>query len=252
MMKQNNNGLLLCARYSVAPNYFGYCGPDENKNLLDHLRENIADVEVEKLLSEFETLFLNLTLIAYENNISDVFDRRVVEAYWLGNPLLNNIRQADYASLLKERFNLGKKIGKNNYLKLQYKLLTNQILPHHSFHVFNIFKRTGNDPSFHTLTTMDECRIGWGKVIKTSKLRQKYEVVVEALPLENVMGRLEFGLKRHKAISVDYKGKTFLNDLKIGDWISYHWSFACDKITSGQIKNLEYYTQKAINFYNNK
>ena len=95
----NKQGLLLCAKYSVAPNYFGYCGPDENKSLIDHLKEGIADREVKSILSEFETLYLNLTLIAKENKITDVFDRRVVEAYWVGNHLLQNISSRDYTYL---------------------------------------------------------------------------------------------------------------------------------------------------------
>src|SRR3989344_6361488 len=102
-------GLLLCARYSSAPNFFGYCGPPKNSTLLDHLREEIGDNEVENILSEFDTLYLNLRLISFENKIKDPFDFRVVEAYWVRNDLLNNINSKDYVALLSEKFNLEKK-----------------------------------------------------------------------------------------------------------------------------------------------
>ena len=37
---------------------------------------------------------------------------------------------------------------------------------------------------------------------------------------------------------------------KVGDWVSYHWGFVCDKLSPSQVKNLEFYTNKAIEFYN--
>ena len=120
----NRQGLLLCTKYSVAPNYFGYCGPDENMSLIDHLRENVIDKEVHSILSEFETLFLNLTFIARENKIQDVFDKQVVEAYWIGNRLLECISNKDYAYLLAEKFSLPKKIGDKTFLKMKHKILT--------------------------------------------------------------------------------------------------------------------------------
>jgi len=157
----NKKGLLLCTKYSVAPNYFGYCGPDENRSLVDHLKEQVSDREVQSILSEFDTLFLNLTFIARENNVEDVFHEKVVEAYWVGNRLLEHIKSKDYAYLLDEKFKLEKKLGRGKFGQLKHKVLKHVLYPHHSFHVFNIFKRTGKDPSFHTLKTMDACRIGW-------------------------------------------------------------------------------------------
>lgn len=245
----NKHGLLLCAKYSVAPNYFGYCGPDENKSLVDHLKENLGDKEVRSILSEFETLYLNLTLIAKENKIADVFDKQVVEAYWVGNQLLQNVSSRDYAHLLDEKFNLKKKLGPKILGKLSYKMQTHKIYPHHSFHVFNIFKRTGHDPSLHTLNTMDECRIGWGKIVEGRKLKVESLNVITR-PLVTRASKLSFGKEIIKNLTLSYKGKTFLKNLKVGDWVSFHWGHVCDILTQNQVKNLEFYTQKAIDFYN--
>ena len=244
----NKQGLLLCAKYSVAPNYFGYCGPDENKSLIDHLKEGIADREVKSILSEFETLYLNLTLIAKENKITDVFDRRVVEAYWVGNHLLQNISSRDYTYLLNEKFNLGKKLGEKQLAKLSNKIQDHEVFPHHSFHVFNIFKRTGYDPSFHTLNTMDECRIGFGK-LKILNPKSK-TAIVEMKPLIMTKDKLHWGKTIKKEIKIEYRGKAFLTNLKVGDWVSFHWGHVCDVLTEHQVKNLDFYTQKAIEFYN--
>ena len=211
----NKLGLLLCAKYSVAPNYFGYCGPDENKSLVDHLKENVGDKEVQSILSEFETLYLNLTLIAKENKIADVFDKRVVEAYWVGNELLQSVSSRHYAYLLNEKFNLAKKLGSKNLSKLSHKIQASKIYPHHSFHVFNIFKRTGHDPSFHTLNTMDECRIGWGQVVESSKLKVKSLRVITQ-PFVTHIDKLSFGKEIIKNLTLSYKEKPFLKDLKVG------------------------------------
>lgn len=249
----NKQGLLLCAKYSVAPNYFGYCGPDENKSLVDHLKENVGDKEVQSILSEFETLYLNLTLIAKENKIADVFDKRVVEAYWVGNELLQNISSHDYTKLLDEKFNLTKKLGTKNLGMLSHKIQANKIYPHHSFHVFNIFKRTGHDPSFHTLSTMDECRIGWGKVLHAQNPNIKSQIstiIVTTRPLIMNGNVLTFGKEKRKTLNVSYKEKQFIKP-KVGDWVSFHWGQVCDIIGSDQAKNLFHYTSQAMLFYNN-
>ncbi len=60
----DKQGLLLCAKYAVSPNFFGYCGPEENLSLVDHLKEGVADNELSHILSHFETLFPYLQLIA--------------------------------------------------------------------------------------------------------------------------------------------------------------------------------------------
>lgn len=246
----NKQGLLLCARYSVAPNFFGYCGPDKNSSLVDHLREDIVDREVPSILSEFDTLYFYLKLISIKNKIAEPFDKRVVEAYWLGNALLHNISSLDYADFLKEKFLVHKKIDYKNYLQIKGKILTNQFLPHHSFHVFNIFRRTGFDPSMHGLRTMDECRIGYGKVIKSSKCKVQNYITAKTKPLMIKTGKLTFGSSIVKEFKLDYKGKTFLRDLRVGDWVSFHWGFVCDVLDQRQVRNLEYYTKKAIDFYN--
>lgn len=253
----DSQGLLLCAKYSSAPNFFGYCGPPKNSTLLDHLRAKIGDKEVENILSQFGTLYLNLKLIAFENKIKDPFDRRVVEAYWIGNNLLNNIQSLNYVALLDEKFKLEMKIGRDKFSRLKYKFLSNQTLPHHSFHVFNIFKRTGNEIINHTLETMDSCRIGWGKIIEIPILNFKFsfkskilKIKIKTKQLTISNQQLSLNKSTIKELKTDYRGKSFLNDLKVGDWVSYHWGFVCDILSVSQVKNLEYYTTKAINFFN--
>ncbi len=235
----------MCSRYAASPNFFGYCGPNKNSNIIDHLKEKIADKELTHLLTEFETLYPYLQLIAKENKIADPFERRVVEAYWLGNNLLNNIKNKDYLDFLKEKLVLNKRITDQGFKKIANKILTLNYLPHHNFHVFNIFKRTGNDSSFHTLKTMDECRINFGKV------KMINSVVVETRKLVIKNNRLVLDKPILREIKMNYKGKKFLEDLKPDEWVSFHWGIICDRLNVSQVRNLEFYTQKAIDFYNN-
>jgi len=268
----DKQGLLLCSRYSVAPNFFGYCGPDKNKSLIDHLKENVADKEVLHILKEFETLYPYLQLIAYANKIINPFDRRVVEAYWLGNSLLKNV-SVIYPSFLTEKLSLDKKINNKKMKGILKKVFSLPVLPHHSFHVFNIFKRTGKINVEHTLETMDQCRISCGQIIDYSvsqmsnvptspkgfdgqgksqnHILKLKSIIIKSKPLMIIGKKLILGQKlTTKEVKIDYKGKSFIKDLKVGDWVSFHWGMVCDKLTLGQVKNLEHYTNEAISYYN--
>lgn len=238
----------MCARYSVAPNFFGYCGPDENPSLVDHLKEQVADKEVSSILSEFETLYQYLVFIATENKIPDPFNRNVVEAYWIGNSLLHKASNFDYVALLDEKLSLEHRTGMKKFHSIKRKVLSNHFYPHHSFHVFNIFKRTGHDPSKHTLETMDACRISFGK-IKSQNSNPK-TITVKTKPLIFKNRTLQFGKLVQKKLQIDYKGKSFLHNLIAGDWVSFHWGFVCDILTVQQVKNLAFYTQKSVDFFN--
>lgn len=245
----DKQGLLLCARYSIAPNFLGYCGPDKNQSLIDHLQEDMADKEVSSILLQFETLYPYLKFIATENNISNPFAKKVVEAYWLGNKLLQNAANIDYVDLIDEKLHLEKRMGRKKIIAVKRKITQYRFYPHHSFHVFNIFKRTGHNSSDHTLETMDNCRIGYGKIIQTAKIKN---LIVETNPLVIKDGKLQLGKPILKKLKIDYRGKTFFKDYKLGDWVSFHWGFVCDILNDGQLRNLDFYTKQAINFFNKK
>lgn len=247
----NKQGLILCAKYAIAPNFFGYCGPVKTQSLIDHLKEEASDNELKNILSDFETLYPYLQFIAWKNKILDPFDRRVVEAYWIGNKLLKPLTLFEYQAFAQEKLFLDKKLSKEELANLKLKIDNVRFLPHHNFHVFNIFKRTGHVVSFHTLQTMDECRISWGKIIKTQNSKLKAQsYLVETQKLAEINHRLKLNKQIFKTVKLDYRGKSFIKNLKVGDWISFHWGFVCDVLTKKQVKNLEFYTKQAINFFN--
>lgn len=248
-MNRLNNGLLLCARYALSPNFFGYCGPAKSASLIDHLKENIADEEMKIILSQFETLYPYLQLIAYKNHLPSSFLKEVVEAYWLGNHLLKPLDPLEFQALAQEKLFLEKKIPKNKFFFLKSKINRFAFLPHHSFHVLNIFKNA-NKINNSILSVMDNCRINWGRIVDVNKNSKMKNLLVETKSLQIENNKLILSQPVIKEIKIDYQGKSFIDDLKTGQWISFHWGYFCDKLTKRQLKNLEYFTIKAIEFYN--
>ena len=247
----DKSGLLLCAKYAISPNFFGYCGPNRNRALADHLVEKVVDWELENILSGFETLFPYLNLIAKKNKIINPFDFKVVEAYWIGNSFLKPVTSLEYQALAKEKLLLDKKIDLESLGLLNFKIKKFQFFPHHNFHVFNIFRRTGKNFSFHTVSTMDNCRIGFGKIVGLEYQKEKVKhLKVETRPLIVINNQLRLDKPKVRLIKIDYYGKRLSDDFQSGRWVSFHWGFFCDYLNIAQVRNLDYYTKKAIDFYN--
>ena len=84
-------GPLLFARYAYPPNSLGYCGADETRTLLEYGDAGTSDGGLAELARTFEGAWPYLTLIADANRIADPLDPRVVQAYWVGNELLDHV-----------------------------------------------------------------------------------------------------------------------------------------------------------------
>ena len=106
--------------------------------------------------------------------------------------------------------------------------------PHHSYHVFHIGSITGRIEIKGKL--LDICRVSWGEVIRFNKnnVWVKYQPVV--LKPERHLGKLR--IKKIK--------RGFLDKIKEGDMVSWHWNRGCQVLNQKQVKNLEYYTLKNL------
>ncbi len=243
------DGVLRCARYSFAPNYYKYCGPDANRNIVDYLKEGVSDPGLSAYLTEFAVLYPYLKLIAQENGIADPFDSRVVEAYWVGNDLLEHVNPKSFVQHLLYEQHLKKRLP---YKKLKWivEKVPKGAKLHHSFHVFSIFTRTGHQVVEHTIDSMDQCRIGWGKVIIKSKVKsQNSKVQLKSQKLVNENRKLCFmnDIVRNVMLPVD---DVFVKRLKPSDWVTYHWGFVCERISKAQAQKLEYYTNLNLRLAN--
>lgn len=238
-------GLATCARYSFAPNSLHYCGPEKQTDLLSYVAEKVVDPGLSEILNRFDTLYKYLKLIGTENDIRDPFDPRVVEAYWLGNNLLHKTKYKPLAKLLNDDLELRKKLSTKQQSATFSKF--DQGVAHHTFHVLNIFRRTGHHAIPHTLKTMDQCRVSWGEVVSSSQsvVRSKNgKITLKVRPLIYEKDKLKLGtFETKEVISIGLVPK-------VGELVSVHWGYVCEILTQRQVKNLKYFTELAIRLAN--
>lgn len=235
------DGVARCARYAFGPNKLHLCGPDTNSEVLAYINAGASDEGLGNILQQFKTLFPYLRSIAHANNIKDPFDSRVVEAYWIGNELLDTIPVRVFHRHLKEDLALPKRMPSKQFERLQDKLPQGALM-HHSFHVLNIWNRTGHDESEHTLESFDKCRISWGKI--TAIDGPKLSVSRKPIVLQG--GRLALGKEETSSIYRQLEASTLLDNVVVGDAISMHWDRPCEVIDNRQLANLQKYTARSI------
>lgn len=235
------DGVLRCTRYAFGPNRLHYCGPDANKEINAYLQNQTVDSGLVSLLKEFKTMYPYLQLIASANAIADPFDERVVEAYWLGNALLDNIGRERLYQHLTDKQHLKKRLSPKSFAELEHKICL-RALPHHSFHVLAIWKRTGHQDRDHTLESLEACRISWGRVIKVTGPA----VTVSWQPLILRAGKLALGEQQQKKIYRPFEADTDIEQLASGQIITMHWNVPCEVITENQAQVLKKYTLKHL------
>src|SRR6266849_9976169 len=98
------DGPQIFARYAFMPNRLTYCGGDDHRALFDYCVAGVTDAGLRDLLRKFTGAMPYLRLIAECNAILDPFDARVVEAYWLGNELLQVVEARALYDSLRARF----------------------------------------------------------------------------------------------------------------------------------------------------
>ncbi|MFH0829238.1 MAG: DUF6390 family protein [Candidatus Kerfeldbacteria bacterium] len=239
------DGLLRCSRYAFGPNRLHYCGPDANQELLAHIDSKASDPGLESILKGFKTMYPYLRLIADANNIRDAFDERVVEAYWIGNHLLDMVRVRAFYNHLRDEQQIGKRMGRVTLELLGGKAVRGAV-PHHSFHVFDIWKRTGNLEREHTLLSMDSCRISWGKVQSVDGPF----INVETEPLVLVNGKLALGKAMSKRIVRNLGAEGDIESLAPGQLVTMHWDVPCEVVSAEQVSELKRRTLSHIRFAN--
>jgi hypothetical protein len=242
------DGTILAARYAFMPNKLNYCGGDSNNELFECVIQDRGDGELGELLREFQTMHPYLRLIAGANKIVDPFNYQVVEAYWIGNNLLESVSMENFYRYLVDEQKLKKKLRPELAEKVFGKIPVGA-KPHHSFHVFNIPKRTGHYPVEHSLGTMDECRISPARIktlpvpSEARELKALNKMIVEYQPLIVMGNKVEIGEMAEKEVFCEMDKKAFVKEPKIGDWVSLHWSWVCDFLSKEQVENLNKWTK---------
>jgi hypothetical protein len=119
----------------------------------------------------------------------------------------------------------------------------------HAFHVLDVFPRVGLLRSGSTdgvLQVMDACRIRWGRVLE----RDGQSLVVNAVPLQMLNGRIALGAPRVERVDAWRDGMGFVGGVRPGEVVSIHWSWACDRLSPNQLANLTWWTERQIGLTN--
>ncbi len=240
------SGPVLFARYAFPPNVHGYCGPHDHESFFEHGVTGADDRGLRSLSQQFAGAWPYLELIAESLGIPDPLDRRVVDAYWVGNSRLNRVKTTAIGNSMEDRFRAH--VG-SSFPTLAESVLAGGV-PHHSFAVFCIYPWTGllsdGRKADHALTVLDQCRIRWGKVTAL----QGDQVVVDSTPLTWDGRTLGFGERIVETVTRAVDGVSMMDDLRVGDWISMHWEWACDVLSDRQVRYLRDFTVRHLRIVN--
>ena len=231
-------GPLLFARYAYPPNALGYCGPPDPDELRGAAGE--ADLGALGALARgFDGAWPYLELIAGCNRIADPLDSRVVEAYWVGNRLLDRVPAAALAASLDDRF--ARRVGPARAPMAE---AAAGGVAHHSFHVFAVYPWLGllrAGASEAPLRVLDRCRIRWGRV--------------EAVDGDVVTVRSPgLAFDGHRLVSGPARVETARNGIgpgaggrpAPGDAVSLHWDWVCERLSPAALHRLRLCTARNL------
>jgi len=238
-------GPLLFARYAYPPNELGYCGPDDSLALIESATRGTDRDLVAHLARQFEGAWPYLELIAASSGLDDPLDRRVVEAYWVGNELVRAVSPPSLAAALDGRF--ARRAG-----ALVQPLVSAAFsggVIQHSFHVFAVYPWLGllrAERDGAPLEVLDRCRIRWGRVVEVNG-----DFVTVSSPLLRFDGsRLTVGPEQLEVVRRARDGMGFVHDLDAGCAVSLHWDWVCDRLSERSLRWLRACTQANLNAVN--
>jgi hypothetical protein len=239
------NGVSLAARYGFPPNSLGYCGKG---TFASALRGDLDGIEnsktLERELKKFKAHYAYLSLIARENDL-EPFDPEVVEAFWIGNKLLENVSKESLASFIEgELFDE----GQAPRAKKLRSSLPDGILPHHSFNV--LFINFVSDSVGRTIENFDSCCITQGRVLSVSVDGKSVGMERDSISLDKQ--DFFFIKKTESRVSLEKNNIRFLQRVSIGDILSVHWGMAIERLSKRRAGALEKYTMKNIRACNSR
>jgi hypothetical protein len=239
-------GPIRFARYAFGPNRLGYCGPDEAGELFRQATQGGDLRKLRELAAQFEGAYPYLRLIADGSGIADPLRADVVEGYWLGGGRSTRVRPRAFGESLETRFR--DRTRGDGWRWLGDKPNSGAV-PNHAFHVLDVFPRVGmlrTGAADDVLRVMDACRIRWGRVLE----RDGDSLVVSAVPLAMVDGKLRLGPPRTERIRGWADGAGFVEDARPGDVVSIHWDWACERLDRRRLAALRSATERELGVAN--
>ncbi len=237
------NGLRLFCKFAFMPNKLGYCGKKTfSERALSFVEGRFPEKELRKEVIHFSAAFPYLKLIAEKNNVDDFLDESVVEAYFIGNSLLEQCSGKDISNLILSSFT-GEEFFPEPIAKTFASKVPIKAKPFHSFHAIYIFSFSQRIPKI--LENMDSCRISWGKILELEK--EKNSAIVEFNPLTQANGKILLGFPLTKRVSFL---EQFTPNLQEESFVAFHWNLIALELNRKQLQNLKHFTEQTLNAIN--
>jgi len=223
------SGAALFSRFALPPNSLGYCGPADSglmRELVSAGDELTEDWR--RVITAFDGAWPYLELIGTSLN-RDPLESEVVEAYWLGSPLLEKIDLLTLGNSMEDRFRA--RAGWD--WERVCDALNSGGRPSHSFHVFCIYPWAGllrSGVVTQSLQVLDRCRIRWGVVVGRAGDR----LLVNSQPLAWDGQTLALAPEQVESALPPVDD----GPVVAGDVVSLHWDYVCQRLTQGQYRNL--------------
>lgn len=234
------DGTKLCSLYSYITNNLDYCGPQGAEELLKNYILNDTEIDKAQLaLSKFEGLYPYLELISSKFE-KEPIDYDVVEAYWLGNELLEEFDKSDMSLLIN---NLAKRGLPLSMAKKLIERLPESALPFHCFHVLFVGVGMVTGSVETNLQNMDRCRISCAEV---DEIHDSY-LLAKRAPLELTPDGYVLGKEQQVKLgyNLEFKSES-VPVIKPNDVVSVHWETPVQKLDETQVENLKKYTERTL------
>jgi hypothetical protein len=232
---QMKDNLLLAVRFSYVTSCLQYCGPSNAPNVFRrYLEQGDNEQDVRNAFTQFEGLYAYLSVLA-EKTGKDFLDGEVVEAYWLGNSLLDRLDDENVKEAIHRlsRRGLPQRIAEERTQSLP----TGMKL-HHDFNVLYMGVGLTSGKAQPTLPNMENCRVSWGRVLKVRAEANELEVLYAPLRYSEEQG-YSLGVDESKTVRYEPQVSGAVRE---GDHVAMHWGFVATALTEEQLANLKKYT----------
>jgi hypothetical protein len=227
------------ARFAFPPNRLGYCGPGDGGDLA-HYASGHDDPGLREVAAGFDGAYPYLQLLAGAAGRPDPLDADVVEAYWIGNGLLDEVELHDFGNSIDDRFRM--RAG------TAWHRLSDAIpagVAHHSFHVMHVMPWAGlmrDGVVDEPLRIIDRCRISWATVVGPADgvaSGTTDRVLVRRLPLVWSGSRLVWGEPVVETVQTSII-------VQPGDAVAVHWDWICERLDVDQLAWLRRVTNRQL------
>jgi hypothetical protein len=239
------SGPVRFAAFAYPPNALGYCGPPDPPSFFGAAAVGPDLASVSALAARFDGAWPYLQLIASCNGLTDPLDARVVDAYWIGNPMLERVSPEALVAHLDDRFE--RRAGRD-FAQVAEAVLAGGVA-HHNFHVFAVYPwlgllRAGMEGA--PMVVLDRCRVRWGTVLSAEG--DMAVVTSRSLHLD---GRLLVeGAPRVEHVRRSLDGLGFFEDLTAGDRVALHWDWVCSRLSERALRRLVHWTRRSLSAVN--